>query len=268
MNWLRTLPYVRAWQERYRERGLVVVGAHAPEFSFEHDLDNVRHAVADAGHRLSGRDRQRVRDLALVRQSLLAGACTSSTMSGRVRFTHFGEEAYEETERAIQKLLGMVEDLVDVDAGGLSRRADWGRCARRRPTSARARRGSGRSARQSGVEPVGAERRVDRRRGVRRARRRGRLDHVPLRGPRREPRARRRRAGRGSRCGSTANRPGDDGGVDVDEAGDGVVDEPRMYQLVRSARPGPRADGGDHLRRPGPCVRLHVRLSGRDRLLV
>ncbi len=47
VNWLRTLPYVRAWHERYRERGLVVVGAHAPEFGFEHDLTNVRRAVED-----------------------------------------------------------------------------------------------------------------------------------------------------------------------------------------------------------------------------
>jgi len=52
VNWLRTLPYVRAWDERYRERGLVVVGAHAPEFGFEHDLDNVRRAVSqlDVGY--------------------------------------------------------------------------------------------------------------------------------------------------------------------------------------------------------------------------
>ena len=49
VNWLRTLPYVRAWAERYRDRGLVVVGAHCPEFGFEHDLDNVRHATRQLG---------------------------------------------------------------------------------------------------------------------------------------------------------------------------------------------------------------------------
>src|SRR6185295_16446512 len=49
VNWLRTLPYVRAWHERYRERGLVVVGAHAPEFGFEHDLVNVRRAAGELG---------------------------------------------------------------------------------------------------------------------------------------------------------------------------------------------------------------------------
>jgi thiol-disulfide isomerase/thioredoxin len=47
VNWLRTLPYVRAWHERYRDRGLVVVGVHAREFGFEHDLDNVRRAAGE-----------------------------------------------------------------------------------------------------------------------------------------------------------------------------------------------------------------------------
>src|SRR3981081_14574 len=49
VNWLRTLPYVRAWAEAYRDRGFVVVGAHAPEFGFEHDLDNVRRATRELG---------------------------------------------------------------------------------------------------------------------------------------------------------------------------------------------------------------------------
>src|ERR671931_1979835 len=49
VNWLRTLPYLRAWAERYADRGLVIVGVHAPEFGFEHDLDNVKRAVADLG---------------------------------------------------------------------------------------------------------------------------------------------------------------------------------------------------------------------------
>ena len=47
INWLRTLPYVRAWAEKYKGRGLVLIGVHTPEFSFEHDLDNVRRAVKD-----------------------------------------------------------------------------------------------------------------------------------------------------------------------------------------------------------------------------
>ncbi len=47
INWLRTLPYVRAWAEKYREHGVVVIGVHSPEFSFEHDIDNVRRAAKD-----------------------------------------------------------------------------------------------------------------------------------------------------------------------------------------------------------------------------
>src|SRR5262245_53857833 len=47
INWLRTLPYVRAWAERYRDQGLVVIGVHTPEFAFEKDLENVRRATKD-----------------------------------------------------------------------------------------------------------------------------------------------------------------------------------------------------------------------------
>src|SRR5437588_830914 len=47
INWLRTLPYVRAWAEKYREHCVVVIGVHSPEFSFEHDLENVRRAAQD-----------------------------------------------------------------------------------------------------------------------------------------------------------------------------------------------------------------------------
>ena len=47
INWQRTLPHVRAWAEKYRDKGLVVIGVHTPEFSFEHDLDNIRRAVTE-----------------------------------------------------------------------------------------------------------------------------------------------------------------------------------------------------------------------------
>jgi len=47
INWLRTLPYVRAWAEKYKEKGLVVIGVHTPEFSFEKNIDNVRRAIKD-----------------------------------------------------------------------------------------------------------------------------------------------------------------------------------------------------------------------------
>ena len=57
INWRRQLPYVRAWAEKYKEQGLVVIGVHAPEFSFEKEIDNVRWAAKDMRDRLSDRDR-------------------------------------------------------------------------------------------------------------------------------------------------------------------------------------------------------------------
>src|SRR4026208_2317966 len=49
INWLRTLPYVRAWAAQYKDQGLVVIGVHTPEFSFEQDIDNVRRFVKETG---------------------------------------------------------------------------------------------------------------------------------------------------------------------------------------------------------------------------
>ena len=57
INWLRQLPYVRAWAEKYSGEGLVVIGVHTPEFPFEHDADNVRRAVQEMKRRLPGRGR-------------------------------------------------------------------------------------------------------------------------------------------------------------------------------------------------------------------
>ena len=167
INWLRTLPYVRAWHERYRDRGLVVVGVHAPEFGFEHDLDNVRHAVGelDVGYPVvidNGFTIWRAFENHYWPAIYLVDG------DGHLRFHHFGEEAYEEIERSIQQLLGVEEELVRVDAGGVAAGGRLGRAevpgdlpgprARRapqRPPSRRAhaqpvgaRRSSGRSARR------------------------------------------------------------------------------------------------------------------------
>src|SRR4051812_13696773 len=124
VNWLRTLPYVRAWAETYRDRGLVVVGAHCPEFGFEHGLDNVRHAIREL----------RVaypvvidNDFAIW-QSLANRywpAVYLIDRDGRIRYHHFGEGNYAETDRAIQQMLGIDEDTVSVVADGLAEAADW-----------------------------------------------------------------------------------------------------------------------------------------------
>ena len=124
VNWLRTLPYVGAWHERYRDRGLVVVGVHAPEFGFEHDLDNVRHATRELAV-----DYPVVldNDFAIWRsfENRYWPAAYLVDGDGRVPFHHFGEGAYEETERAIQQLLEVDGDTVRLDAGGVAKAADW-----------------------------------------------------------------------------------------------------------------------------------------------
>jgi thiol-disulfide isomerase/thioredoxin len=124
VNWLRTLPYVSAWAERYRDRGLVVVGVHCPEFGFEHDLDNVRHAT-----RQLGVDYPVVIDNDFAIWQSLANrywpAVYLVDRDGRIRFHHFGEGNYEETERAIQQLLGIDEETVHVEAKGPAEAADW-----------------------------------------------------------------------------------------------------------------------------------------------
>ena len=104
INWLRTLAYVRAWAEKYRDRGLVVVGVHTPEFPFEHDVDNVRWAAQDMRRRVSDRARQRLRGLARLRNQYWPAVYIADA-EGRIRHHHFGEGEYEECERVIQQLL-------------------------------------------------------------------------------------------------------------------------------------------------------------------
>jgi len=124
VNWLRTLPYVRAWYERYSKRGLVVIGVHAPEFDFEHDLDNVHRAMKDldVGYPVAI-DNEFTIWRAFENRYWPALYLLDGT--GVVRFHHFGEEAYGEIERTTQRLLGVQERLVRVDASGPAKPAEW-----------------------------------------------------------------------------------------------------------------------------------------------
>jgi thiol-disulfide isomerase/thioredoxin len=124
INWLRTLPYVRAWDERYRDGGLVVVGVHSPEFGFERELDNVRRAAGELGVRYPVVIDN---DFAIWRSldNRYWPAIYVVDRDGQVRLRHFGEGSYEEIERAIQELLGVEEGIVSVDSGGLAEAADW-----------------------------------------------------------------------------------------------------------------------------------------------
>ena len=104
INCIRTLPYVRAWDERYRERGLVVVGVHTPEFPFERDAGNVQEAIAQNGLSYPVvQDNDHATWDAYGNQYWPAKYLIDSR--GRVRYTHFGEGNYEETEEAIRRLL-------------------------------------------------------------------------------------------------------------------------------------------------------------------
>ena len=105
INCLRTLPYVRAWAEKYKDQGLVVIGVHAPEFAFEKDIDNVAQGRRRIGRRIS-----RWRSTTTMRSG---GASTTSTGRRTTSSTprdgsahhHFGEGEYEQSEKIIQQLL-------------------------------------------------------------------------------------------------------------------------------------------------------------------
>jgi thiol-disulfide isomerase/thioredoxin len=238
VNWLRTLPYVRAWAERYRHHGLVVVGVHCPEFGFEHDVDNVRQATRELGV-----DYPVVIDNDFAIWESLANRAWPAVYlvdrDGRVRYRHFGEGNYEETERTIQQLLGIDEETVRVDAGGLAEAADWETLGTGETYV-----GYGR-----GVGRVGSPAQLA-------------LNHWALSG---DWAIEEESAVLNAAGGSVTFRfhardlnlvltppasgapvrftvlldgqpPGDDHGLDVNELGEGTVDEPRMYQLVRQRR--------------------------------
>jgi thiol-disulfide isomerase/thioredoxin len=131
INWLRTLPYVRAWATKYKDQGLVVIGVHSPEFAFEKNLDNVRRAAKDmkVDYPIAIDS-----DHAIWRafKNEYWPALYFVDAQGRIRHHHFGEGEYEQSERIIQQLLaearigGVGHELVSVDARGAEAAADWG----------------------------------------------------------------------------------------------------------------------------------------------
>jgi thiol-disulfide isomerase/thioredoxin len=124
INWLRQEPYVRAWSQAYRDDGLIVIGVHTPEFSFEHEIDLVRQAT-----------RERAIDYPVVVDNDYGvwGAFANNywpalyfvDAEGVIRDSHFGEGRYEQSERLIQELLGIERELVPVAGVGPEAEADW-----------------------------------------------------------------------------------------------------------------------------------------------
>jgi thiol-disulfide isomerase/thioredoxin len=249
INWWRTLPYVRAWAEKYEEQGLVVIGVHTPEFSFEQNLDNVRRAVSeqDVDYPVAIDN-----DFAIWRafDNHYWPALYFVDAQGRIRNHQFGEGDYERAERIIQQLLteagrkGFDRSLVSVAPRGAEVDADW-----RNLKSPETYLGRARSERYSSREPRSL-----------------RLNQWTLVGEwtRNEESTRLNEAGgkvayrfhardvhlvMGTAAAGRPVRlrvridgqpPGSSHGADVDAAGNGAIDGPKMYQLIRQT--GPIAD--------------------------
>ncbi|MFK9006711.1 cytochrome c biogenesis protein DipZ [Pseudomonas pergaminensis] len=129
INCLRTLPYVKAWAEKYRDQGLVVIGVHAPEFAFERDVSNVTKAMKDLGITYP---------VAIDNNYKIWRAFNNqywpahyfADAKGQIRYHHFGEGDYAESERVIQQLLreagakNVAGGLIEADAKGVQLAAD------------------------------------------------------------------------------------------------------------------------------------------------
>jgi thiol-disulfide isomerase/thioredoxin len=258
INWLRTLPYVRAWADRYADQGLVVIGVHTPEFSFEHNVDNVRQAAQSL----------RVEyPIAIDNDYGIWSAFANNywpalyfvDANGRIRHHHFGEGEYEQSERIIQQLLrdaGANNDdpgLVTVDPRGVEVAADWS--AVQSPESY-----LGVARAQNFASPGGAARGASR---VYTAPAQLRLNQWALAGNwtvEGEPAVLNEPSGRvafqfhardlnlvmGPAARGTSipfriyldgQAPGAAHGVDVDDQGAGMLAEQRLYQLIRQSTP-------------------------------
>jgi thiol-disulfide isomerase/thioredoxin len=124
INWLRQEPYVRAWSRAYRGEGLIVVGVHTPEFSFEHQVEGIRKAI----------DTREIDYPVAVDNDYAVWTAFDNHYWPALYFVdadcvihhrHFGEGRYEESERVIQELLGVERELVSVEGVGVEAEADW-----------------------------------------------------------------------------------------------------------------------------------------------
>lgn len=258
INCLRSLPYVRAWADKYRAQGLVIIGAHAPEFAFEKDPANVRRAVADLGITYPvaiDNDRAIWRGFA----NRYWPAHYFIDGKGSIRYHHFGEGGYAESEKVIQRLLAengqAVGDTRTVVVAGQGVGAAGDRAA---VQSFETYIGYGRSERMTstggyvrdavhdyampalvrlndwglaGRWNASSESATSRASGARIAYRFHARDlHLVLGS-----------AAPGSqvrfRVTIDGKAPGDDHGIDIDDAGNGIVTTQRLYQLVRQRGP-------------------------------
>jgi thiol-disulfide isomerase/thioredoxin len=261
INWLRQLPYVRAWAGKYSGQGLVVIGVHTPEFPFEHNSDNVRQRVQELGI-----------DYPVATDNNYAvwrafdnhywPALYFADAQGLIRHHHYGEGEYGQSEMVIQQLLAEAgsaragHDLVSVDARGAEAPADW-------DTLRSSENYTGYERTENFASPGGA---VPGKPHVYTAPAELRLNHWALAGDwtAEEQAAALNQAGgqiayrfrardlhlvMGPAAPGTSIRfrvlldgqaPGAAHGADIDRQGDGTVTQSRLYQLIR--QPGPIAD--------------------------
>jgi len=124
INWLRQEPHVRAWSHAYRDDGLTVIGVHTPEFSFEHEIDRVRQAT---------KERQIDYPVAVDNAYAIWSAFDNHywpalyfiDADGIIRDSRFGEGHYEQSERLIQRLIGIEREPITVEGRGVEAEADW-----------------------------------------------------------------------------------------------------------------------------------------------
>jgi thiol-disulfide isomerase/thioredoxin len=227
INWLRQEPYVRAWSQAYRDDGLIVIGVHTPEFSFEHDIDRVRQAT-----------KARAIDypVALDNDYAVWGAFANHfwpalyfvDRDGIVRDEHFGEGRYEQSERVLQRLLGVGRELVRAKGTGVEAAADWDHLNASETYLGSARGGHVASDRWAftgewTIRPEHIE--LEQAGGSIHYRFQARDAHLVLSSAAGAPIP--------FRVLLDGEPPGASHGVDVDDNGNGMLREGRMYQLVR-----------------------------------
>ena len=234
INWLRTLPYIRAWVQKYRQ-ALVVIGVHTPEFEFEHDVENVRRAmqqmriefplVIDNDYSIW----RAFRNQYWPALYLLDGA-------GRIRHRHFGEGEYQQSELAMHRLLPApagADGFVSVMGAGIEAPADWAHLRSAETYLGLRWTESSLSQRWpfAGAWTMG-------RHAARLSKTPGRIiypfharDLHLVMGPSR------RGASIRFRVSLDGQPPGSARGLDVDERGNGVAVEQRLYQLIRQPEP-------------------------------
>jgi thiol-disulfide isomerase/thioredoxin len=246
INWLRQLPYVRAWEEKYKAHGLVVVGVHTPEFEFEHDADRVRRAA---------REMRITYPIALDNNYGVWRAFSNNAWpalyfvdaQGRIRHHRLGEGDYARSEKMIQQLLaeagatGVPRDLVSVEGRGVEAAADWANL-RSPETYLGFERGENRvhaaAARLRLNQWAAAGEWLQKKQAIALSKANGRIaarfharDLHLVMGP--------------AVAGSTirfrvlidGKAPGAAHGGDVDAQGNGTLTEHRMYQLIRQPKP-------------------------------